>query len=55
MGVRNAIVFAKMSFGLIPKVFNLIDIDMVRGLHETFGMIDPEMAEIRDIQGVVTG
>lgn len=53
MGVRNAIVFAKMSFGLIPKVFN--PIDMVRSLHEAFGMIDPEMAEIRDIQRVVTG
>ena len=42
-----------MSLGLVPKVFNAINV--VVAIDKGRGMVNPNMMETRDIQGVVTG
>jgi len=53
MVLRNPVVFAQMAFGVIPKVFD--PMNMRLPFHETLGMIDPKTPNGRKIQGVVAG
>jgi len=47
----NTIEFTHMALGLVPEILDAID--MVVAVCKEFGMVDPEMVEVRDIQPVV--
>jgi len=47
----NTIEFTHMALGLVPEILDAID--MVVTVCNEFGMVDPEMVEVRDIQPVV--
>lgn len=49
---RDAVVLAQMLLGLIPEVFDAVDVPPRAG-GERFGMVDPMMMEARDIEDVV--
>ena len=51
MVLGNAVVFASVAFGLIPKVFD--SINMRLAFHETLRMIDPKMAKRRHIPRII--
>ena len=48
----NAIVFAQVPFGLVPKVLDAIDV-LSAPRDKPLGMIDPPMAKARDMQNIV--
>ena len=48
----NTIKLAHMTLRLVPEILNAVD--MILLVCKEFGMIDPKMLEIRDIQHVVT-
>lgn len=48
----DAIEPAQMAFGLVPEVFN--SINMVLSFNKSLRMIDPKMPKIGDVQSVVT-
>ena len=50
---RDAIEAAQVTFGLVPEILDAID--MVAVLHEGFRVIDPHMAELGNIKGVIAG
>ena len=51
MGLRHTVEFAHMTLRLVPEVLDPVDMRLVLG--KQFGMVDPEVMEIRDIQNVV--
>lgn len=44
----NAVVFAQNSLGLIPEIFDAVDV-MAAGVYEGFCMVDPTVAKPRDV------
>lgn len=48
----DAVESSKMTFRLVPKILNPIDV--VLPIHETFGVIDPDVVEVRDVQRIIT-
>ena len=51
LGLWNAIEFAHMPLGLVPKVLNPIDVIML--MSEALGMIDSEVVKGRNIQHII--
>jgi len=47
----NTIEFTHMALCLVPEILDAID--MVVAVSKEFGMVDPEMVEVRNIQPVV--
>ena len=48
----NAVVFSEMALGLVPEVFDAVDVDMF-ARDELFGVIDPMMLKAGNIQDVM--
>ena len=51
MRLGNTIKFAQMTFRLVPKILN--PIDMIFGICEGFRMVDPVVLEIADIENII--
>ena len=51
MRLRHTIKFAQMTLGLVPKILDPIDV--IFGIHEGFGMVDPVVFEITDIEHII--
>lgn len=53
MGFGNTVKFTQLALGLMPKVFDAVDVVFTDG--KQLGMIDPQMSEAGNIQRVVAG
>ena len=53
MGLGHSVKFTQVALGLVPKVFEAVDVVFPGG--EQLGMINPQMAEAGNIEGVVAG
>ena len=51
MGLGNTVEFAHMTLRLVPKILNPVDVVLL--VCKEFGMVDPEMFEVRYIKDVV--
>ena len=51
MRLRHTIKFTQMTFRLVPKILN--PIDMIFNIHEGFRMVDPVMLKIADIENII--
>ena len=51
MVLGDAVVTAEMALGLVPKIFNPVDVVAVLG--EQFRVIDPDVMEVRDIENII--
>ena len=52
MSLRNTVEFTHMTLRLVPEVLYSVDMSLI--VCKEFGMVDPEVMEIRYIQNVVT-
>ena len=52
MGLRNTVEFAHVALGLVPKILNSVDVILL--VCKEFGVVDPEVMEIRYVQHIVT-
>jgi len=53
MGFGNTVKFAQMALGLVPEVLDAVAVVFAGG--KELGMIDPQMPEARNIQGIIAG
>ena len=51
MSLRDTVEFAHVALGLVPKILNPVDVILL--VCKEFGMVDPKVMEIRDVQHVV--
>ena len=49
----NTVKFAEVPLGLVPKVLDAVDVVWAMG--KELGMVDPQMPEAGNIQGIVAG
>ena len=47
----DAVESPKMTLRLVPEILNPIDV--VLPIHESFGVIDPDVVEVRDVQRII--
>lgn len=47
----NTVEFAHMTLGFVPEVLNAIDV--IVAISKEFGMVDPKVVKVRDIQYIV--
>ena len=53
MLLGHTVKFTQVTLGLIPEILDAIDMVFTGG--KELGVIDPQMAEARNIQGIVAG
>jgi hypothetical protein len=52
MGLRNTVEFAHVALGLVPQILNSVDVILL--VCKEFGVVDPEVMEIRYVQHIET-
>ena len=53
MLLGNTVKFAEVTLGLVPEIFNAIDVVFTGG--KELGMVDPPMPEAGHCEGIVAG
>jgi hypothetical protein len=51
LSLRNTVEFAQVALCLVPEILDSVDVIM--GIREEFGVVDPKMLEVRNIQHIV--
>ena len=51
--MRNTVKFTQVTLGLVPEIFNAIDVVFTGG--KELGMVDPPMPETGHREGIVAG